>query len=900
MSVQSGRLVCFAVCALTAAGQLSAQTPSERLCFRLPQRREFRFESKLSQLQPAASRPHWLRAWAMDGSTNSVEFGDRVVLQLQPGASLDSVVRGQSLKLSRTVSSNVFILQAPNAVVAALEASRLSAAPGVAAGYPIIRQEVSLDGLYAARPNDPHFPPQLGTTIGQWNQENRDVTNGAVLGPDLNVRGAWPYTRGEGVTIAIADTGIEISHRELTNAAAGAPHLNFADLSNDPTPTQFTNSSWAHGTECAGLAVAAANNAFGMAGVAPGAKVAGWVIFTNDSPRLVSDERLHDMFVYASNVVGVQSHSWTHPGRRQRGLTTLENLGIESAVSDGRFGRGAVLLRPSGNDREILANANDDAYCSDPRVITVGAVNRTGRTTVYSERGACLLLAAPSGADVNSSGLFTTDLLGPRGRNAISFFPPFEYLSDFVYNSLGFTGSSTGPPQIAGVTALLLSVNTNLTYRDVQQVLLLSARHFDPGDPDVLPNGAGLLVGHNDGYGVPDAGQAVKLARQWVNRPAATNISVIATGPLSIPDDGLRLLITGDGVPPELASIRCLPSAGPHPDDPTPLAPLVDLGLATNTVQIDLTGKAALIERGTNNFDEKILRAAAAGAEFAVIYNFATNTDFGCPGGEQLCLMGATDFVPIPAIFIGRSNGLALQGLFSTNSAARAQLRLNSVSIPLTVTDTLICEHIGVRVQTDHTLRGDVRITLVSPAGTRSVLQHYNGDPSAGPVDWTYWSTHHFYEPSAGQWRVEVGDEFLGATGSVQALSLLVTGIPISDSDGDGLDDDWEMSMFGNLLSNAQDDPDDDGYNNAMEQAMSTDPMVPNEAFRLDLMIWSTSLARLSWPGRTGRTYDVLAGANPAGLTLLTNVPGRFPETECFTTTTNNASRFFRVREVLP
>jgi len=129
---------------------------------------------------------------------------------------------------------------------------------------------------------------------------------------------------------------------------------------------------------------------------------------------------------------------------------------------------------------------------------------------------------------------------------------------------------------------------------------------------------------------------------------------------------------------------------------------------------------------------------------------------------------------------------------------------------------------------------------------------------------------------------------------------LLVTGIPISDSDGDGLDDDWEMSMFGNLLSNAQDDPDDDGYNNAMEQAMSTDPMVPNEAFRLDLMIWSTSLARLSWPGRTGRTYDVLAGANPAGLTLLTNVPGRFPETECFTTTTNNSSRFFRVREVLP
>lgn len=899
MSAQPGRFVCFAVCVLTAAGQLSAQTPSERLCFRLPQRKEFRFESQLSQLQPAAARqPQWLRAWAVDGSTSSVEFGDSVVLQLQPGANLDSVVRGQSLKLSRTVSSNVFILQAPNAVVAALEASRLAALPEAEAAYPIVSQPVSLDGLYAARPNDPHFPPQLANVIGQWYLENRDVTNGAVLGPDLNVRGAWPYTRGEGVTLAIADSGIEATHRDLTNALEGAPHHNFANSSNSPAPL-FRNGGWAHGTECAGLAVAEANNAFGMSGVAPKAKVAAWTIFTNASPRLVSDDRLMDMFMYASNVVGVQSHSWTHAGIRQLGLTTLENIGIESAVRDGRSGRGAVLVRSAGNDRGSLANANDDAYCSDPRVITAGAVGRTGRVASYSERGACLLLAAPSG-EANGAGLFTTDLRGSDGANFLSFFPPFEYLSDFVFNTLGFNGTSTSPPQIAGVAALVLSANTNLSYRDVQQILLLSARHSDPGDPDVHPNGAGLRVGHNDGYGVPDAGHAVKLARQWVSRPTATNVTVSSTGPLSIPDDGLRLLVTGKGVPPELASIRCQPSAGPHPDDPTLVRPLIDIGLATNAIQIDLHDKAALIERGTNDFDEKIFRAAMAGAEFAVIYNFATNTGAGCPGGDQLCLMGATDFVPIPAVFIGRSDGLALQGLFATNSAARAQLRLNSVSIPLTVTDTLICEHVGVRVQTDHPLRGDVRITLLSPAGTRSVLQQFNSDTNAGPVDWTYWSTHHFFEPSAGQWRVEIGDEFLGSSGNVLALNLLVEGIPISDSDGDGLDDDWEMSMFGNLLSNAQGDPDDDGYNNAMEQAMSTDPMVPNEAFRLDLMIWSTTLARLSWPGRTGRTYDVLAGANPAGLTLLTNVPGRFPETECFTTTTNTAQQFFRVREVLP
>jgi len=898
MSAHPRRLACLAVCLFAFTGQLNAQTQSERCSFRLPQRRDFHFEGKFSELRTEAARSHWLKAWEADGSTNWVEFGDCVVLQLQPGASLKSIAKVRALELSRVVSSNVFILQAPNAVVAALEASRLAALPGVVAGYPIIRQEVSLDGLYAARPNDPHFPPQLANVIGQWNLENRDVTNGAVLGPDLNVRGAWPYTRGEGVTLAIADSGIEATHRELTNALAGTPHRNFANSSNSPAPS-FRNGRWAHGTECAGLAVAAANNAFGMAGVAPGAKVAGWVIFTNDPPRLVSDDRVIDMFVYAPTVVGVQSHSWTHVGTRQLGLTTLENIGIEIAVQGGRFGRGAVLVRPAGNDRAILANANDDAYCSDPRVITVGVVNRAGRVTSYSERGACLLLAAPSG-ETGGSGLFTTDLLGSAGVIQFGFLPPFEYLWDFVFNSLGFSGSSTAPPQVAGVAALVLSANTNLTYRDVQQVLLLSARHFDPADPDVQPNGAGLLVGHNDGFGVPDAGHAVNLARRWVRRAAATTITVSWPGPLSIPDDGLRLLVTGDGVPPELASIRCAASAGPHADAPTLMRPLVDIGLATNAIQIDLSEKAALIERGTNNFDEKILRAAMAGAEFAVIYNFATNTGAGCPGGNQLCLMGATDFVPIPAVFIGRSNGVALQGLFATNSAARAQLRLNSVSVPMTVTDTLSCEHVGVRVRTDHPLRGDVRITLVSPAGTRSVLQHFNSDTNAGPVDWTYWSTHHFYEASAGEWRIEIGDEALGAAGNVLALGLLVTGIPIFDSDRDGLDDDWETSRFGNHLANPRDDPDDDGYNNAMEQAMSTDPMAPNDAFRLDLTMWSRNLARLSWPGLKGRTYDVLAGADPAGLTLLTNVPGRFPETEWFTTTTNTSHRFFRVREALP
>jgi len=66
---------------------------------------------------------------------------------------------------------------------------------------------------------------------------------------------------------------------------------------------------------------------------------------------------------------------------------------------------------------------------------------------------------------------------------------------------------------LPGLAALILSANTNLTYRDVQQILILSARHFDFADPDVATNGAGLKMSHNLGFGIPDAGVAVNLAR---------------------------------------------------------------------------------------------------------------------------------------------------------------------------------------------------------------------------------------------------------------------------------------------------------------------------------------------------------------------------------------------------
>ena len=154
-----------------------------------------------------------VKAWPDDGSTNSVELGSRLVLSLSSADRLLPLVQGSPLRLSRTVASNLFILQAPDVRTALSEAQRLASLPEVTVCYPVMRRQIRKHGSYAPPPNDPYF-------TNQWPLEYR-ATNGAPLGPDLNVRAAWPLSRGEGVTIAVVDDGVELDPLALRRARRG-------------------------------------------------------------------------------------------------------------------------------------------------------------------------------------------------------------------------------------------------------------------------------------------------------------------------------------------------------------------------------------------------------------------------------------------------------------------------------------------------------------------------------------------------------------------------------------------------------------------------------------------------------------------------------------------------------
>jgi subtilisin family serine protease/subtilisin-like proprotein convertase family protein len=841
------------------------------LLFRLPEPVSWLIDPPAVQPSSLHSADSWLTGRRSDVDNERVEFGSRVVVQTAPGINLKPLLLGDRAHLARALPERTWILQALDAQTAVLEAHRLAQLPGVQVSYPVMRQDLRLHGPYERMPNDSYFDQQ-------WYLENRG-SDGTPIGVDLNVRAAWPFSLGTGVAVAIVDDGVELSHPEFARRAHNQLHFNFGTSTTNGLPVSFADN---HATAVAGFALAELNNQLGIGGVAPDAQIASWKIFQG-STFLPTDEQMMDMFQFHSNIVAVQNHSWGNASIRQTRPTFLERVGISNAVHSGRAGRGVVMVRSAGNGRQQSSNVNDDAYASDPQVIAVAAVRRDGRVADYSNPGAAILLAAPGGAP--DGNLFTTDRQGTLGFNSGTFTNDFaNYVSSAVIR-----GTSFAAPQVTGLVALLLSANPELTVRDVQLILALASRHFDLDDPDLRPNGAGLLFSHNTGFGVPDAGHALELALRWPNRPPPVEIIIPSTASVAIPDDGMRVRIDGHPtLPTELLSIPSTPGSGPHADDPTESLPLVDVGLANQPITIDLSGRAALIERGGNLFSEKLTFAANAGAAFAVVHNHI--------GGDSRLMMGGTEFVPIPAVLINQNHGELLRQQVQQYPDTRAQLRLESARYGFPVTRTLVCEHVSVRVRTTHTRRGDLRITLTSPMGTRSVLQHLNQDMSSGPNDWTYHSVQHFLESSAGNWLVEISDQQPGDTGAVTGVDLILRGVEITDSDRDGLDDAWELQWFNSLAFGPRHDPDRDGYNNAFEQVLGSNPLASDIGFRVDLSPWNDQWLRVSWPGVAGRSYDVLTGlqANQP-LFHLTEVPGRFPVTEWFTLRSTLEHQFFRI-----
>lgn len=345
----------------------------------------------------------------------------------------------------------------------------------------------------AVTPNDTYFSQQ-------WALANN--RGGA------NFQSAWDYSKGNGVTVAVLDTGLARHADVMPNTVAGFDFIRDAKSAGDGDgrdsnpldegeamaangcwkgfPATTKKSGW-HGTHVAGIIGAAQNNRYGVSGAAPGAKVQPLRVMGKcggDAQDIV------DAITWASggDVPGIvrnptpaavinlslSSRSDTCPSYYQRAI-------------DGAVSRGSTVVVAAGN-ASIDARKVAPANCNN--VIVVGAVGQNAGLAYYSNHGPKVDVFGPGGDQRYDRGILSTvNGSSDRPNNTSAL----QYLQ----------GTSMAAPHVSAAVALMKSANPSLSPAQIRQILRSSTKSVSS-----CWAGSGACQA-----GVLDAAKAVRMAR---------------------------------------------------------------------------------------------------------------------------------------------------------------------------------------------------------------------------------------------------------------------------------------------------------------------------------------------------------------------------------------------------
>lgn len=264
----------------------------------------------------------------------------------------------------------------------------------------------------------------------------------------LQPQRAWPLTKGEGVVVAVVDSGVSGTHPQLSGALL--PGKDYVDGEGDGT-----EDCYGHGTIVAGIIAGRPIAGRAFHGVAPAAKILPL--------RVIADGRQDTTGGYDPDVARAIDYAIDAGAKViNLSLTTQDTPVVERAIARA-VARDVVVVAAAGNEGR---GTNQDATrpASYAGVIAVAGVDENGVHVATSSAGAYIDIAAP-GADIDGP--------APRG-------------GEYLHTDGG--GTSYAAPFIAGTAALVRAYHPELTAAQVTQRIL------DTADPP--PNGRNDLVGH--------------------------------------------------------------------------------------------------------------------------------------------------------------------------------------------------------------------------------------------------------------------------------------------------------------------------------------------------------------------------------------------------------------------
>ncbi len=281
--------------------------------------------------------------------------------------------------------------------------------------------------------SDPYADPASGTAY-QWFHDT------------INSYEAWDYATGSGITVAIIDTGVDTDHEDLVGQISS--QYDYYDEDGDAEDDD------GHGTHVAGI-VAATSNTLGGLGVAPDSDLMILDVFFS---YVDPEDGLTKVSAYSSDIIQAVDHARVNGAQvinmslgsyQDPNSTEYWDLAFQAAV-DAAVAAGVVVVSSAGNDG-VSDGSPDYAYHrpSDyDSVISVISTDSNDSISSFSNYGPLKDISAPGG-------------------NIVSTYFTGGYAS--------LSGTSMASPVVAGVVALILSANPDLTVDEVKNIIYLTA-----------------------------------------------------------------------------------------------------------------------------------------------------------------------------------------------------------------------------------------------------------------------------------------------------------------------------------------------------------------------------------------------------------------------------------------